>query len=150
MVFEYGMSEVAPSRTMRADNYALSEETKRMRDSEQARLTDHAYEEAQRLLGKHRAPLDRLADALLEKETIDRDEFLAMMGDVRPSRLRGDRRHGPRRSSRADVATLAASGLVRRRADVARASACEAGVPGRADALDPPVAALERVPASSA
>src|SRR5215831_6674514 len=38
MVFEYGMSEVAPSRTMRADNYALSEETKRLRDSEQARL----------------------------------------------------------------------------------------------------------------
>ena len=47
MVFEFGMSEVAPSRTMRADNYALSEETKRLRDSEQARLTDHAYEEAQ-------------------------------------------------------------------------------------------------------
>ena len=55
MVFEYGMSEVAPSRTMRADNYALSEETKRLRDSEQARLTDDAYEEAQRLLLKHRA-----------------------------------------------------------------------------------------------
>ena len=36
MVFEFGMSDVAPSRTMRADNYALSEETKRMRDSEQA------------------------------------------------------------------------------------------------------------------
>ena len=46
MVFEFGMSEVAPSRTMRADNYALSEETKRLRDSEQARLTDHAYAEA--------------------------------------------------------------------------------------------------------
>ena len=67
---------------MRADNYALSEETKRMRDSEQARLTDHAYEEALRLLGKHRVTLDRLADALLERETLDRDEFLAMMGDV--------------------------------------------------------------------
>ncbi len=50
MVFEFGMSEVAPSRTMRADNYALSEETKRLRDSEQARLTDHSYEEAKRLL----------------------------------------------------------------------------------------------------
>ena len=82
MVFEFGMSDVAPSRTMRADNYALSEETKRMRDSEQARLTDHAYEEALRLLGKHRVSLDRLANGLLEKETIDRDEFLAMMGDL--------------------------------------------------------------------
>src|SRR5213078_5182700 len=28
MVFEYGMSNVVTSRTMRADNYALSEETK--------------------------------------------------------------------------------------------------------------------------
>lgn len=83
MVFEFGMSEIAPSRTMRADNYALSEETKRLRDSEQARLTDHAYAEAQRLLVKHRAALDRLAEALLEKETIDRDEYLALLSDVR-------------------------------------------------------------------
>ena len=82
MVFEYGMSEVAPSRTMRADNYALSEETKRLRDSEQARLTDHAYEEAVRLLGKHRVTLDRLANALLDRETLERDEFLEMMGDL--------------------------------------------------------------------
>jgi cell division protease FtsH len=84
MVFEYGMSDVAPSRTMRADNYALSEETKRMRDSEQARLTDHAYEEARRLLTKHRSTLDRLAAALLEKETLVRDELKALFADVIP------------------------------------------------------------------
>ena len=84
MVFEYGMSEVAPSRTMRADNYALSEETKRLRDSEQARLTDQAYEEAQRLLLKHRASLDRVAQALLEKETLDRTELQSLLADVRP------------------------------------------------------------------
>jgi cell division protease FtsH len=82
MVFEFGMSEIAPSRTMRADNYALSEETKRMRDSEQARLTDAAYEEAQRLLTKHRRALDRLAAALLDKETIDGEELKAMLSDV--------------------------------------------------------------------
>jgi len=82
MVFEYGMSEVAPSRTMRADNYALSEETKRMRDSEQARLTDFAYAEAQRLLEKHRAALDRLAGVLLERETLDRDELAVVLADV--------------------------------------------------------------------
>ena len=46
MVFDYGMSEIVSSRTMRADNYALSEETKRLRDGEQARLTDEAYDEA--------------------------------------------------------------------------------------------------------
>ena len=83
MVFEYGMSEIAPSRTMRADNYALSEETKRLRDSEQARLTDQAYDEALRLLLKHRAPLDRVAEALLERETLDRAELEALLSDVK-------------------------------------------------------------------
>jgi len=82
MVFEYGMSDVAPARTMRADNYALSEETKRLRDSEQARLTDHAYEESERLLQKHRSSLDRLALALLEKETLVRDELRVLLADV--------------------------------------------------------------------
>jgi cell division protease FtsH len=82
MVFEYGMSEVVTSRTMRADNYALSEETKRLRDSEQARLTDHAFAEAVRLLTKHRAALDRVASALLEKETLVRDEVEALLAEV--------------------------------------------------------------------
>ena len=84
MVFEFGMSEVAPSRTMRADNYALSEETKKLRDSEQARLTDQAYDEAQRLLFKHRAALDRVAEALLEKETLERAELEALLADIKP------------------------------------------------------------------
>jgi cell division protease FtsH len=82
MVFEWGMSEFVTSRTMRADNYALSEETKRLRDSEQARLTDQAYDEAVRLLTKHRPALDRVAAALLEKETLGREELLALFGDI--------------------------------------------------------------------
>jgi len=84
MVFEYGMSEGVVSRTMRADNYALSEETKRLRDQEQARLTDGAYVEAVRLIEKHRAALDRLANALLEKETLSRDEIVALLREVEP------------------------------------------------------------------
>jgi cell division protease FtsH len=82
MVFEYGMSEEVASRTMRADNYALSEETKRLRDQEQARLTDSAYEEAIRLLTKHRGALDRIANALLEKETLVREELDQLLGDI--------------------------------------------------------------------
>jgi len=82
MVFEWGMAESVSSRTLRADNYALSEETKRLRDSEQARLTDGAYQEAVRLLQKHRPALDRLAAALLEKETLVRDEVLELLADV--------------------------------------------------------------------
>src|SRR6188472_4122060 len=84
MVFEYGMSNATASRTMRADNYALSEETKRLRDQEQARLTDEAYAEAIRLLQKHRLVLDRIAMALLEKETLDKAELAELVGAVEP------------------------------------------------------------------
>jgi cell division protease FtsH len=82
MVFEWGMSDVVTSRTLRADNYALSEETKRVRDNEQARLTDDAYAEAVRLIEKHRSSLDRLSQALLEKETLMREEVLLLLADV--------------------------------------------------------------------
>src|SRR6266850_2114375 len=78
MIFEWGMGESVTSRTMRADNYALSEETKRLRDTEQALLTDTAYAESLRLLAKHRPVLDRVAASLLEKETLDRDELAAL------------------------------------------------------------------------
>jgi cell division protease FtsH len=84
MVFEWGMADGVSSRTMRADNYALSEETKRLRDSEQARFTDTAYEDALRLLKKHRASLDRIAALLLEKETLGRDEVLELFAGVEP------------------------------------------------------------------
>jgi cell division protease FtsH len=84
MVFEYGMSDVVSSRTVRADNYALSEETKRLRDAEQGRLTDLAYREALRLLAKHRASLDRIAQALLDKETLDRDGLQHLLDGVEP------------------------------------------------------------------
>jgi cell division protease FtsH len=84
MVFEYGMSDVVASRTLRADNYALSEETKRLRDNAQARLTDQAFEQALRLLQKHRRALDRVAHALLEKETLDKDEIGWLLADVPP------------------------------------------------------------------
>ena len=84
MVFDWGMSDAVSSRTMRADNYALSEATKRVRDDEQSRLTDGAYDESLRLLTKHRPPLDRIAAALLEKETLGRDEVLELLKDVAP------------------------------------------------------------------
>jgi cell division protease FtsH len=84
MVFEWGMGESVTSRTMRADNYALSEETKRLRDQEQSTLTDRAYVEAVRLVTKHRALLDRVAAALLEKESLAREELVQIFGDVEP------------------------------------------------------------------
>ncbi len=90
MVFEYGMSEEVVSRTMRADNYALSEETKRLRDKEQALLTDGAYEEAIRLLEKHRSALDRVAGALLDRETLNRDDLESLLADLEPESRSSD------------------------------------------------------------
>ena len=84
MVFDWGMGETVTSRTLRADNYALSEETKRLRDTEQASLTDSAYQESLRLIRKHRASLDRLAAALLDKETLVREEVLALLTGIEP------------------------------------------------------------------
>jgi cell division protease FtsH len=84
MVFEWGMGDSVTSRTLRADNYALSEETKRLRDTEQARLTDQSYAEALRLLSKHRPALDRVAAALLEKETLSREELVELFKDTEP------------------------------------------------------------------
>jgi len=82
MIFEFGMGDEVTSRTMRADNYALSEQTKRLRDDEQGRLTDTAYEEAKRLIAKHRAALDRLARELLDKETLNRPELEQILTGV--------------------------------------------------------------------
>ena len=90
MIFEWGMGDSVTSRTMRADNYALSEETKRLRDTEQARLTDNAYEESRRLLAKHRPALDRIAAALLEKETLSHDELAELFAGVEPESRSGD------------------------------------------------------------
>ena len=102
MVFEFGMSDTVSSRTMRADNYALSEETKRLRDNEQARLTDEAYEDAIRLLEKHRPALDRVAHALLEKETLVRDELEALLEEVEPESRASETVGTPRAVSAVD------------------------------------------------
>jgi cell division protease FtsH len=102
MVFEFGMGDEVTARTMRADNYALSEQTKQLRDEEQARLCDHAYAEAVRLLAKHRRSLDRVAAALLEKETLLRDELSVLFADV-PNESNASERVGtPRAVSASD------------------------------------------------
>ena len=109
MVFEWGMSDTVTSRTLRADSYALSEVTSR--DHEQARLTDEAYAESVRLVEKHRAPLDRVAVALLEE------------GDASARRAPGDagRRRGrvervrDRRHAARPLASRVAEGRVRPR-----------------------------------
>jgi len=85
MVFDWGMGATTQSQQVRADNYALSEETKRMRDSEQRQITDTAYYAAIDLLEEHRGHLDGLATALLDKETLDSNEVDELLKDLEPA-----------------------------------------------------------------
>jgi cell division protease FtsH len=57
-----------------------SDETARIVDSEVQRIIRESHEEAVRLLGKHRDALDALVVALLERETLDEQEILAVTG----------------------------------------------------------------------
>ena len=44
------------------------------------RIIDESHEEARRLLTKHRRELEALAQALLERETLDEEEILEVTG----------------------------------------------------------------------
>jgi cell division protease FtsH len=90
MVCDLGMGSIVEARTLSADDQSLSEETKRLRDAEQERLTSSAFDEARRLLAVHRKTLDRLAERLLEVESLDRTELLAVLADVTPERAHSD------------------------------------------------------------
>jgi cell division protease FtsH len=64
-----------------------SESTAQLIDAEMRRIVQEAYDEALRLLRSHRAVLDALARALLERETLDEQEILAVTGLRRAPRL---------------------------------------------------------------
>ncbi len=87
MVTQFGMSEVVGLMSVgeREQEVFLgrefghrretSEQTAQMVDHEVKGLLDSAYATAMRLVHEHRDLLDRIAEALLERETIDRDDL---------------------------------------------------------------------------
>src|SRR5215207_5310083 len=58
-----------------AQRREISERTAQMVDDEVKRLVDEAYARAMAILSENRELLDRIADALLERETIDREDL---------------------------------------------------------------------------
>ena len=89
MVTKYGMSEaIGPINYSDSDEVFLgrdftskqnySEELASKIDAEVRNIIDAAYADAERLLTEHRAELDRVAEALLEMETLDADQFEAI------------------------------------------------------------------------
>ena len=91
MVMQYGMSEELGPRVY-GDNEELiflaqeihdkknySEKTAEIIDKEINELLKHAKKEAERILTKHKAETDRLVEKLLEVETVEQEEFNAIM-----------------------------------------------------------------------
>ena len=99
MVTEYGMSERLGTLKIgnRTDNPFLgrgsghedrnySEEIARQIDQEVRAIMDQCYETARAILVENRDLMDRAAAVLLEKESIEREEFLRLMqGAVSPA-----------------------------------------------------------------
>jgi cell division protease FtsH len=94
MVMEYGMSDrLGPLRygTPEAEvflgrDYArkseLSDEVAAAIDEEVRKLITQAHDEAREIITTHRDALDRLADVLIEQETIDAKDIAAVLHDV--------------------------------------------------------------------
>jgi cell division protease FtsH len=93
MVTRWGMSEkVGTVELAPRDNPYLggqgaygaekpySEETARTIDEEVLRIIDESHDETRRLLTQHRGELEALAQALLERETLDEEEILQVTG----------------------------------------------------------------------
>src|SRR6185437_15279463 len=63
-----------------AGSKPFSEETAQVIDEEVRKIIDESRDEAMRLLREHRAALDALAQALLERETLNEDQILEVTG----------------------------------------------------------------------
>lgn len=78
MVVRYGMSEkLGPVAfgERQLGNEPYSEDVAAKIDAEVSRIIDEAKERANEVISEHRSVLDAIAQALIEKETIERDDF---------------------------------------------------------------------------
>jgi len=94
MVTEYGMSDRMGPLTLGTKQHEVflgrdfssnpdySPQVAYDIDREVVMLIDQAHDEALEILTEHRASLDRIAELLLEKETIDKDELVELLTDV--------------------------------------------------------------------
>jgi cell division protease FtsH len=94
MITEYGMSDELGPMTygtrhdqvflgrdlMRDRDY--SEEVASAIDREVRHIVMQQYERAKQILRQHRDVLNRMAQALIEKETLEADELLALVGSI--------------------------------------------------------------------
>lgn len=90
MVIDYGMSKLGPMNFgPQYDNYGYSQMTEPYRisdkvqekvDAEMARFVAEAEKRARDLITKHRKTMDKVAEQLLNVETLEAEEFEELMG----------------------------------------------------------------------
>jgi cell division protease FtsH len=79
MVTQYGMGTELQSKQLPADDYSMSDNTRRMIDEEQQYLTDLAHRRAIAIVEGNRALLEAFASTLLENEVLERDDIDVLM-----------------------------------------------------------------------
>ncbi len=99
MITQYGMSENLgpltfghdPGQPFLGRDYGMgqeySDETAEKIDVEIRRVVDEAYETATAILTAHREELDKISLLLIEKETIDKEQFEALVGGQDPEEV---------------------------------------------------------------
>jgi cell division protease FtsH len=80
MVTQYGMGTELMSKQLPADDYSMSDHTRRMVDEEQQYLTDLAHRRAMRLVAENRTLLEAFAFTLLENEVLEREDIERLVG----------------------------------------------------------------------
>ena len=147
MIMRYGMSEKLGPRVLGRDHSQpflgremgnepdYSDEIAREIDDEIRRVIEEAHATAHRVLREHMDDLNRLSAILIERETIDKDQFERLLAgeaeeSVFPEETPGARRGACRGRSRAqaDAEATAASGS-RRLDAAARARPCRVTLP---------------------
>jgi cell division protease FtsH len=82
------MGNSMSSRRLAIEDYAISDNTRRLVDDEQADITDVAYRCAHRLITEHRATLEEFAQTLLKQEVLERPDIERVMGEDRVAPLK--------------------------------------------------------------
>lgn len=104
LVTEYGMSDKLGPRTFGEHEEMIflgreiteqrnySEKVAQTIDEEVGRLIDGALKSARSIIAKHRAKMEKVVERLIEKETIEQDEFIAIVGEKPPAPVRMPRK----------------------------------------------------------
>jgi ATP-dependent metalloprotease len=88
MVTACGFSDLLGNVDFSSNYEQISPETKRLIDNEVRRLIDEAKASAKELLESKRPELDRLAEGLVQYETLDKEEILKIIkGEKLPDRI---------------------------------------------------------------